>query len=179
MSETKLRIRFYTIADFNEEEFWLREEHKKGWKLTKMVPPCFYHFEKCVPEDVIYRLDYKNSTESDDYMQLIHDYGWEYLGKCFGWLYFRKSASDVTNENDGEIFSDNASRSNMIQHILKTRMLPILIIFLCCVIPNALRAADGGVGAAFTIFWGILLGLYIFLLLHCGLKLRALKKDLE
>lgn len=56
MSETKVKIRFYTIADFNEEEIWLRKEHQSGWKLVKMVPPCFYHFEKCQPEDVIYRL---------------------------------------------------------------------------------------------------------------------------
>ncbi|NLK98343.1 MAG: DUF2812 domain-containing protein [Epulopiscium sp.] len=179
MGETKLKIRFYTIADFKEEEIWLREEHKKGWKLTKMVPPYFYHFEKCPPEDVIYRLDFRNNKENEDYMQMVQDYGWEYLGHCVGWLYFRKSTSSITNENDGEIFSDNTSRANMISHIMKTRMLPLLIIFLSCVIPNALKMFDSAVSAVFTVFWSLMLVLYIYLLVHCSLKLRALKKDLE
>ncbi|MDO4942586.1 MAG: DUF2812 domain-containing protein [Lachnospiraceae bacterium] len=179
MSDTKLKIRFYTIADFNEEEIWLREEHKKGWRLSKMVPPCFYHFEKCEPEDVIYRLDYKNNKENEDYMQMIKDFGWEYVGKCVGWLYFRKSASSVVNENDGEIFSDNASRSSMVEHIMKTRMMPIMAIFFCCVIPNALRAADDGVSAFFAVFWLVMLAIYIYLLVHCGLKLKKMKDNLE
>ena len=84
MGETKLKIRFYTIADFKEEEIWLREEHKKGWKLTKMVPPYFYHFEKCPPEDVIYRLDFRNNKENEDYMQMVQDYGWEYSATVWG-----------------------------------------------------------------------------------------------
>ena len=82
MSETKVKIRFYTIADFNEEEIWLRKEHQSGWKLVKMVPPCFYHFEKCQPEDVIYRLDFKNNGENADYMQMMKDYNWEYFEHC-------------------------------------------------------------------------------------------------
>jgi len=178
MSERKLKICFYTIADFIEEEIWLREEHRKGWRLAKMIPPCFYYFEKCEPEDVIYKLDYENANEAADYMQLVHDYGWEYIGRCVGWLYFRKPASAVVDENDGELFSDNVSRGNMIQHILKTRMLPILIIFLCCVIPNVIRVLDGEDSIGFMVFWIIILILYLFLLVHCGLKLRKLKKDL-
>ena len=96
MSETKVKIRFYTIADFNEEEIWLRKEHQSGWKLVKMVPPCFYHFEKCQPEDVIYRLDFKNNGENADYMQMMKDYNWEYFEHCVGWLYFRKPDPMVT-----------------------------------------------------------------------------------
>ena len=29
----KTVIRSFTIADFEEEEIWLREKHKSGWKL--------------------------------------------------------------------------------------------------------------------------------------------------
>jgi len=179
MSETQLKIRIFTIADFNEEEIWLREKHKQGWKLLKMVPPCLFYFEKCEPEDVIYRLDYKNNNENDEYMQLVHDYGWEYIGRCVGWLYFRKPVSDTINENDGEIFSDNASRSQMLQHIIKTRLLPILIIFLCCVIPNTLGAFTNEFSIIFTIFWLIMLIIYIILLIHCGIKLKKLKENLK
>ena len=34
-----------------------------GWKLVKMIPPCFFIFEKCTPAEVAYRLDYKNNSE--------------------------------------------------------------------------------------------------------------------
>lgn len=76
MPETKTMIRFFTIADYEEEEIWLHEQHKNGWKLHKMIPPCLYIFEKCTPEDVIYRLDYKNGAENANYFQLFTDYGW-------------------------------------------------------------------------------------------------------
>lgn len=63
MNDRKTVIRFFTIADYEEEEVWLHDQHKNGWKFLKMIPPCFYIFEKCVPDDVVYRLDYKNNTE--------------------------------------------------------------------------------------------------------------------
>ena len=69
MNSKKTVIRFFTIADYEEEEVWLHNQHKNGWKLLRMIPPCFYIFEKCAPEDVAYRLDYKNSTETGDYFQ--------------------------------------------------------------------------------------------------------------
>ena len=31
MKDTKTMLRFYTIADFREEEIWLREEHRIDW----------------------------------------------------------------------------------------------------------------------------------------------------
>ena len=93
MSECKTVLRFFTIADYEEEEQWLHQQHSRGWKLVKMIPPCFYRFEKCQPEDVVYRLDYQNGQENGNYFQMFHDYGWEYLGQCVGWLYFRKSAA--------------------------------------------------------------------------------------
>lgn len=183
MNETKLKIRLYTIADFKEEEIWLREEHKNGWKLKKMVPPCFYRFEKCIPVDVIYRLDYKNNEQDENYMQMLKDYGWEYNGKCFGWLYFRKSAADVSETNDGELFSDNDSRGEMLSKIIKTRILPIAVIFFACVLPglfNALNGSGSSISTTiWTVFWAVMFILYVFILIHCGLKLRKLKHDLE
>ncbi|MBQ1690677.1 MAG: DUF2812 domain-containing protein, partial [Firmicutes bacterium] len=75
----KTFIRFFTIADYEDEELWLRYKHREGWKLVSMTPPCFYHFESCEPEDVIYRMDFKNNTQTPEYMQMISDFGWEYV----------------------------------------------------------------------------------------------------
>ena len=85
-------VRFFTIADYEEEEIWLREQHRNGRKLVRVIPPCFYVFEDCEPQEVVYRLDYKNSRQTEEYMQMVRDFGWEYFTQCVGWLYFRKPA---------------------------------------------------------------------------------------
>ena len=177
MSNKKMMIRIFTIADYEEEEIWLRQQHKSGWKLMKTVLPCFYFFESCTPEDVVYRLDYKNNTENSDYLQLFQDYGWEYFNSCVGWLYFRKSVSETDTEQDVEIFSDDGSRIDMVNHIVKTRMLPLLVIFFSCLVPNFIRSIDGSLPFAngWIIAFTSLFLLYLYIFLHCGLKLRRLK----
>lgn len=179
MNDQKTLIRFFTIADYEEEEAFLRKQHNLGWKLKKTVPPCFFVFEKCAPEDVVYRLDYKNNTETGDYFQMFQDYGWERCGQCLGWLYFRKPASAMDSEQEGEIFSDDASRLAMVDHILKTRMLPLVIVFLCCLLPNFSRLLnDSGdpMHWFLLVLFSALMLLYIFLFLHCGRKLRRLRR---
>ena len=178
---SKLWIRVFTIADYEEEEIWLRKQHQQGWKLTKMIPPCFYLFEACEPQDVIYRLDYKNAAQTEDYMQMLRDFGWEYFAQCLGWLYFRKPAEAVESEQDGELFSDNASRVEMVSHVVKTRLVPLAVIFLCCVIPNFIRAVSGeylypgGFGTFFGILCGILFAVYVVLIVYCGTKLKRIR----
>ena len=87
---SKTMIRFFTIADYEDEEIWLRKQHQSGLKLVKTILPCFYIFEPCEPQDVIYRLDYKNSGQTEEYMQMLRDFGWEYFENCCGWLYFSR-----------------------------------------------------------------------------------------
>lgn len=178
----KTKIRFFTIADYEEEEIWLRKQHQNGLRLVKFVVPCFFFFEECAPEDVVYRLDYKNGKQSGDYMQMFRDYGWEYCASCVGWLYFRKPALQMQTENDGEIFSDNATKVEMLRHIVQTRMLPLLVIFLCCILPNWLLLLDGtmdGAGIVLSVVFSALLLLYLYIFFHCGLKLRKLRRKYD
>lgn len=179
MKDTKTIIRFYTIADFKEEENWLRQEHRNGWRLTKMKPPCFFRFERCEPEDVIYRLDFKNCAGSSDYFQMFADYGWEYAASCLGWLYFRKPAAEAEAENEGEIFSDTATKIDMIMHIMKVRMLPCLVILLCCVVPYLCYAVEEGDAIGYVVFFSLLLIVYLYLIIYCGVKLIRIKKETE
>lgn len=180
---SEMKIRFFTIADYKEEEEWLREQHKKGLKLKSMTIPCFYFFEECEPEDVVYRLDYQNGRENSIYKQMFQDFGWEYFEQCSGWLYFRKPASEMESEEEEEIFSDNDSRLDMVTHIFKTRMLPLMIIFLCCVIPKTTMAFTrgylGGFELGFQIFWVVIFVLYTYMIVHCGLKFRKIRNELQ
>ena len=175
----KTEIHFFTIADYEEEEIWLREHHKNGWKLAKAIAPCFYVFDSCEPEDVIYRLDFKNSKQTEEYLQMLKDFGWEYFEQLLGWLYFRKPAEAVDSQADGELFSDNASKADMVGHIVKKRMLPLLVVFLCCEIPNFVRFFSrepvGGVWSFFTRFFSAMFVMYVFLLVYCGIKLKRIR----
>lgn len=179
MDHRKTVIKFFTIADYIEEEIWLREQSKKGWKLVGNKAPCFYTFEKADPEDIIYRLDYRNGKENSEYHQMFCDFGWEECGRCVGWIYYRKPASAVENDTEGEIFSDSETRYDMIMHLYKTRMLPISIIFLCCLIPQWTSAMEYHGEIFLKVFLSILFVLYVFLISHCGLKLGKIKKKLQ
>lgn len=176
----KREIRFFTIADYEEEEIWLADQHRNGWKLIGMTVPCFYYFESCEPQDVIYRLDFQNNEQNEEYMRMLNDFGWEYVARCMGWLYFRKPAAQIDSIEEGELLSDNASKVEMIAKIIKTRMLPIFVLFFASVLPNFLRVLDGEflgpLGTFFSLFVSLLFAVYIYLLIHCGSKLKKMKE---
>lgn len=179
MSNIKTFIRFFTISDYEEEEIWLREQHNNGWKLVKMIPPCFYRFEECTPEDVIYRLDYKNGSETRDYLQMLEDYEWEYVTRCTGWLYFRRPAAGADTPEEQELFSDNTSRLDMVQHIIRTRILPLVVIFCCCLFPAWIKNCFGDPSEAslfFAVFFSVMFVIYIYIFVHCGFKLKKLRR---
>lgn len=178
MNKRKIWVRFFTIADYEEEELWLHNQHKTGWRLLKMVPPCFYIFEECAPQEVAYRLDYRNNAEPDSYFQMFEDYGWEYLGQCVGWLYFRKPVSQGDFEQDGELFSDRESKVEMIDHVIKTRLLPLLAVFVGCILPGFVRTmeTEDPLAAVFTALLAAVALLYLGLIISCGLKLRKLRR---
>jgi hypothetical protein len=182
MAETVTKLGFFTIADFREEEVWLRGMAREGLHFVRMYVPCFYVFEKGEPRDVIYRLDYTNNAEGGDYARMLSEFGWENCGRCMGWIYWRRCADETASEAEGELFSDDASRLDMVKKVVQTRLLPLLIIFFCCVLPNLVRAINGdmyGASGFFLGFFGIMTALYLWLFVHCGGKLRRMRKELE
>lgn len=181
MSERKRMFRFFTIADFEQEEEFLREQHKRGYKLVKYTPPACYVFEKCEPEDVIYQLDFSDVSERDkaSYLQLFRDNGWEYLFDAVGWSYFRKPAD--ADDGDLSIFSDIESRLDMLKRVQKRRLLPLIVIFLCCILPQLYRYGDEvyrdavGGQVIFGMFVVLFL-LYLYIFIRYGISLMKLKK---
>ena len=61
MKNTKTLFRFFTLFEYEEEEAFLENQHKNGWKVTSYKLPGFYKFEKCDPEEVTYRIDFTNA----------------------------------------------------------------------------------------------------------------------
>lgn len=159
MKNTKIEWKLFTIADWEKEEQYLRNQHQNGWKFTGVSFLLRYHFVKCEPEDVVYQLDYNPDglAYRQEYLQIFRDCGWEYLQDFMGYSYFRKPVSAMQGEET--IFSDDASRLDMLRRIIKRRLLPLLPIFLLCILPNLMRPVNAYSG----IVEYILLGMFLFL----------------
>ena len=187
-NEVKRVFRMFTIADYDKEEEFLREQHKAGYKFVRFQFPGFYYFEACEPEDVVYQLDFNDNIRKQDkadYLQLYKDTGWEYMFDVFEWSYFRKSAS--LEEEEPTIFTDKESKIELINRVFKRRMLPIIIVFFCCIIPEIIYmshqwtkdGSDKMYALAFFVVYVIFFLIYLGIFIHCGGGLHRLKKDYE
>lgn len=128
--EVKIMKKFFGLGDFLDEQQFLEDQHRQGWKLVKFQGLRKYTFEKVEPKEYIYQLDYKEDNHDDEsYIQMFVDCGWEYIMKYQTWYYFRKPKLDM-NQQDGEIFSDAESKIEMMKKVVnKTSIIIIAIMF--------------------------------------------------
>lgn len=182
MIHRKLKLAFFTIPEYEKEQEWLRSQHQNGWKLCNATLPCFYTFEKCEPEDVVYQLDYNQEgrEEKSEYVQLFLDCGWEYITDMAGYSYFRKPVSQMMGETE-EIFCDDASRMDMIGRVYKGKMIPLLVVFLAVIIPQMFLQGSIQHLANQILFWVYvaLFLLYVRVFIQFGIQYDRLKKRLE
>lgn len=181
MKSTKTEVRFFTVPQWRQEQEYLRRQHQNGWKFVKLNVLGLYHFEKCEPEDVVYQLDYnpEGISHKDEYVQMFRDCGWEYLQDCMGYSYFRKSASETNG--DEEIFCDDASRLDMMKRVFKGRIIPLIVIFFCIILPQIFlqSSLNGSFGKVFA---GIFIGLgivYLILFLVFGIQFWKYQNSLR
>ncbi len=185
MKNKKTMFKFFTLFEYEEEEAFLEKQHKNGWKVTGYKLPGFYKFEKCEPEDVTYRIDFtnENGARNPEYRQMFSDNGWELLWSVNGFSIFRKERASASESNN-EIFSDNASRLQMLQKIQKRRLLPVIIIFLCAVVPNFVKGLYGVFGTSLadniiTAIFSLMFVLYIYIFTKSFIKMKKLKEKLQ
>jgi len=133
----KKEWKYFTIAEVDKEQEYLREMHRHGWALAKVVFPGLYYFEECEPKDVIYQLDYNTDAEKnkEEYTQLFRDCGWEYVLTFVGYHYFKKGVEDM-KAGDEEIFNDDDSKLEMQKRVFQGRIVPLLILFIGVVLPQ-------------------------------------------
>lgn len=138
MKSTKTQLKFFTLPDWEKEENYLSSMHKNGWMFT-YVKFSIYHFEKCEPEDVVYQLDFnpEGSENKEEYVRMFSDCGWDYLQDFAGYSYFRKPRAEMNG--DEKIFCDDESRLDMMKRVFRQRVIPLIILFLCTIIPNVSR----------------------------------------
>ena len=178
---------WFALTDYEQEENFLRKKHNAGYKLAKVTMLGTYYFEKCKPEDVVYKLDFnpQKPEDKDSYIQMYEDYGWEYIQDLNEYSYFRKPAAEniasekgTANQYDSEIFSDDESKLEMMKRIFVKKMLPILIIFGAVVIPQFMISLHNNgrstVGAVLLIMWAVLFAVYVAVIVRCGMGFRRL-----
>ena len=179
----KKEMKIFTLSEYEEEEQYLNQMARSGYLFEKVTLPGVYHFRKTAPVNMVYRIDFnpKKKEDWDSYKQMYQDYGWTYIQDLNEYSYFCKVAEDEEEAN--EIFSDNQSRIDMMDRIIRRKMLPIVAIFLCCVIPQAVHMADGmytdRVSIAFYILWVILIVLYVYLIARSTAGFVRLRKKYE
>lgn len=188
--EKKIVYRLVTIADYEREAVFLGEMHSKGWKLRKvsysiLLATVKYIFEKCQPEQVSYQLDFypMKKSERASYLQLFKDCGWEHITDFNGFSYFSKPYSEIESDTEFEIYNDDTSKLDMVNRILKLRLLPILLL-LAILAPILFRLLIGSNGFSLWALLVVGLDLFLFLLLlllvvHIGWKLWHKKKELS
>lgn len=176
--EKKVR-RFFQISDFIEEENWLTDQHRKGWKLISIESPTMYLFEQTEPEDVVYKLDFQDENVDTDYQQIFKDYGWEYCAQHSGWHYFRQLKSQIKNETGSEIFSDNESKLDMVKQVIEKRLSNLFIMLLVSVafhfLSNKLDYFGDKTEFLLNTFFIVLYIVIVPILLRSGYKLLKLK----
>ena len=185
MKNTKTLFRFFTLFEYEEEEAFLENQHKNGWKAIGYKLPGFYKFEKCEPDEVTYRIDFtnENGAKNPEYRQMFADNDWEFLWSVNGFSIFRKVPTSV-NESNNEIFTDNASKLQMLQKIHQRRLLPLITIFLCAVLPNFVKGINGEFGRSgselsLTVIFGIMFILYTYVFIKSFVKIKKLKEKLQ
>lgn len=131
--ESKIEKKYFGMAEFTEEEKWLEEQHRIGWKIIK-TNGAKYQFERCASEEWIYQLDFKeNGMAEEEYIQIFIDCGWEFVLQYGKWCYFRRKKEDGVNLS---IFSDRFSKLDMYTRILEShRLIAVVALFaIACII---------------------------------------------
>lgn len=165
MRERKTELKWFSIPQWKKEENYLREQHKNGWELVEVSFPGLYHFRRCDPKDVVYQLDYNPASvsQSEEYIQMFRDCGWEYIQNFAGYSYFRKAASEM-NGAEEEIFCDDASRLDMMKRVYKQRLIPLVCIFFLVIIPQIFMQSQMDTFENHVFLW-IFCGLFVLYLI--------------
>ncbi|MFN2304162.1 MAG: DUF2812 domain-containing protein [Anaerolineales bacterium] len=152
-----------------EEEKWLETLSKNGLHLSKPGLYGKYSFEVGQPKDYVYRLDFHSKIkDTETYIQLFEDSGWEHLGGTT-WQYFRK----VSKGNDlTEIFTDNQSKINKYERILAFYGGFLLIYFTLFIALIGPRQRIPWLNLALTLT-------YVPLLLICSISVIKISKRIK
>lgn len=178
MNEKLIEKKLFIFDQYEDEENYLRDKHKQGWKITKIERGLFdfkYYFEKCEPTDMVYQLDYFEDAKDDakdiieEKIQFYTDDGWELVARDVNhWYYFRKHASD----SKPLLYSDPTSKINMAKKALNrvSIILTIALVILAFILNSnidklmidGLHSLDDTINLIVIVLYELLLGMVLY-----------------
>lgn len=89
-------------------------------------------------------------------------------------------SENADSKSDGKLFSDNASRADMVSHIVNTRLLPLTLVFLCCILPGLflIFGNESRLGNILGYCIGGLFVIFLMIVTYCSIKLKKSKKSM-
>jgi len=100
-------------------------------------------------------------ADKTEYIQLFEDCGWEHLFEFVGYSYFRKKREG--EQEDDSIFTDMASRVDMMKRVFKGRIFPLLALFAGIIVPQLalnLNRNDGRLSPLIVILYFVVFYIY-------------------
>ena len=126
---SRVEFRIFTILDLDKVEEHLHVMHLKGWEY-KANRFCFFYFEQCRPEDIIYRIyDSRFLKKYQHELQDFRNSGWELIETGFC-LILRKSASDLLPED--QVYMSKGLRWEVVRYRLRSCTATFLGGFVVC-----------------------------------------------
>ena len=124
-------------------------------------------------------LDYNQdgSAHKDEYIQMFEDCGWEYMQEYAGYSYFRKSEKEMDTKES--IFCDDSSRLQMMERVFRGRLLPLGILFLCCILPQFIFQTGVFHNYALAGLFGAITGLYVCVFVLYGVHYFRFKSKMK
>ena len=176
--KTKKEFKYFTIFQYDDEQNYLSDMHRHGWKLVKITGIGMYHFEECEPEEVVYQLDYNQEgrAHKEEYVAMFADCGWEYMFDFAQYSYFKKAKSEMVG--DEEIFCDEQSKYDMMNRVYKGRLIPLLVLFCSLILPQFVLNIFVYHSYAIAVMYGGILALYIAVFLNCWKKREEHRKKI-
>jgi hypothetical protein len=109
-----------------EEETWLEEMSRQGLHLASAEKPGGYVFHHGKPSDFVYRIDYRELDDDEQYyLQIFEDSCWQHVAVSDGWHYFRQQVGEGINP---EIFTDADTK---IQKFTRIKNRVVFFLALC------------------------------------------------
>ncbi|MBR5820623.1 MAG: DUF2812 domain-containing protein [Alistipes sp.] len=135
--------RFYTIAEYEQEEQWLNEMAREGWNLTA-VGLCRYIFRRGTPGEYIYKLDIVERTASDEvkesYFNFLSECNIRIVGELKDWLFLQKRAADGPFDMKDDTYAKLRQVNKVYSFAVRT-LCRLLASFAIIILINALCSA--------------------------------------